>query len=106
MIARMWRGQVATADRDRYADYMDRTGMTGFGATPGNRGALMLRRDLADGRTEFVMLSLWDTMEAVRRFAGDDPDGAVFFPEDDAFLVERDLTVDHFEVARSALPGE
>jgi hypothetical protein len=43
-------------------------------------------------------LSLWESMDAVRRFAGDDPARAVFHDEDDGFLVERDLHVDHFEV--------
>jgi hypothetical protein len=44
-------------------------------------------------------MSLWQSMEAVRRFAGDDPGRAVFYDEDDNFLVERNLHVDHFEVA-------
>ena len=46
MIARMWRGWVATADRDAYVDYIERTGMAGYRQTPGNRGAHMLTRDL------------------------------------------------------------
>ena len=51
-----------------------------------------------DGRTEFVMFTLWDSLEAVRGFAGDDPETAVFYPEDERFLVERDLTTAHYEV--------
>ena len=44
------------------------------------------------------MFTLWDSIEAVQAFAGDDPETAVFYPEDDRFLVERDLRSHHFEV--------
>ena len=44
------------------------------------------------------MFTLWDSMDAVRGFAGEDPETAVFYPEDDRFLVERDLQSHHFEV--------
>jgi heme-degrading monooxygenase HmoA len=57
----------------------------------------MLRRDV-DDRTEFVMVTLWDSLEAVKAFAGDDHETAVFYPEDERFLVQRDLTTAHYEV--------
>ena len=103
MIARIWRGAVATSDADAYADYIDETGLAAYKNTPGNRGAWMLRRDI-DDKTEFLTFSLWESMEAVKAFAGDDPEVAVFYPEDDRYLVERDLTVTHYEVARSVWP--
>ncbi len=103
MIARIWRGAVAQADGDAYADYMDGTGMAGYTKTPGNRGAWMLRRDV-DGKTEFVMFTLWDSMESVTAFAGDQPGVAVFYPEDDRYLVERDETVTHYQVDRYVWP--
>src|SRR3984885_15701174 len=91
MIARIWRGAVAQADGDAYAEYMDKTGMAGYTNTPGNRGAWMLRRDV-DDNTEFLMFTLWDSMESITAFAGEEPEGAVFYPEDDRYLVERDET--------------
>ena len=42
-------------------------------------------------------MSLWDSLESVRGFAGDDVEKAVFYPEDERFLVERELTVTHYE---------
>jgi hypothetical protein len=57
----------------------------------------MLRRIVGD-RAEFLLLTLWESMEAVRSFSGPDERVAVFYPEDDAFLVERDRHADHFEV--------
>jgi heme-degrading monooxygenase HmoA len=103
MIARTWRGAVAQADREAYADYMLQTGVPGYTNTPGNRGVWMLRRDLGE-KTEFVMFTLWDSMEAVAAFAGEEPEVAVFYPEDDRFLVERDEFVSHYEVVRHAKP--
>jgi heme-degrading monooxygenase HmoA len=97
MIARTWRGWVRRQDADAYAAYMRETGIAGYTTTAGNRLTLMLRRDVED-RTEFVMLTLWDSMQSVKAFAGEDPQRAVFYPEDDRYLVEREWTATHFEV--------
>ena len=98
MIARMWRGWVRTEDRDAYVAYIEGTGMAEYRQTPGNRGAHMLTRDLPDGRTEIVTLSFWDSREVIHGFAGEDISRAVFYPEDDRYLVGREDTVTHFEV--------
>jgi heme-degrading monooxygenase HmoA len=104
MIARIWRGAVRREDRDDYADYIRDTGIAGYRATPGNRGAWLLRRDVGE-RTEFLTFTLWDSLNAVRAFAGDDVDAAVFYPEDDRYLVERDDIAAHYEVAGGEEPG-
>ena len=57
----------------------------------------MLRR-IAGERAEFVMISLWSSEDAIRGFAGDDISVAVFYPEDERYLIERELTVAHYEV--------
>jgi heme-degrading monooxygenase HmoA len=100
MIARIWRGAVARADGDAYADYMRETGVAGYARTEGNRGVWMLRRDAGD-RAEFMMFTLWDSLGSVKAFAGAQYESAVFYPEDDRFLVERDLTATHYEVVES-----
>jgi heme-degrading monooxygenase HmoA len=105
MIARIWRGAVAHADRDAYAEYMQDTGVAGYVSVPGNRGVWMLRRDLDDDRTEFVMFTLWESLDAIKAFAGEDYETAVFYPEDDRYLVERDPTSTHYEVHTAATPN-
>jgi aminoglycoside 6'-N-acetyltransferase len=97
MIARIWRGAVHRRDGDEYASYMRKTGVAAYAATPGNRGVWMLRRDAAD-RTEFVMFTLWDSLDAVKEFAGEEYETAVFYPEDERFLIDRELRASHFEV--------
>jgi heme-degrading monooxygenase HmoA len=99
VIARMWRGWVRTEDRAGYVEYIEQTGMAEYRRTPGNEGAWMLTRDVGDGRTEVVTLSFWASRESIRGFAGDDIERAVFYPEDDRYLVDRETTVTHYEVA-------
>src|SRR5690349_7007087 len=82
MIARTWRGWTRSEDSDAYVDYVKETGIAEYRATPGNRAAFVLRRDEGD-RAEFVTLTFWDSMDAVRGFAGDDVERAVFYPDDD-----------------------
>ena len=97
MIARIWRGAVRTPDADEYASYIGRTGLAEYERTPGNRGAWLLRREVGE-LTELVTFTLWESLDAVKAFAGDDYEAAVYYPEDDRFLVERDATCVHYEV--------
>ncbi len=102
MILRAWKGATRAADADRYVEYLRATGLAAFEATPGNRGHAILRRIDGD-RAELIVQSLWDSIEAVKAFAGDRPEVAVFYPEDERFLVDRELTVDHYEVVELTL---
>jgi heme-degrading monooxygenase HmoA len=97
MIARTWRGATKAEDADAYLEYLNRTGFAEYRKTPGNHGVLGLRR-IANDRAEFLLLSLWESEAAIRRFAGDRIEKAVFYPEDERFLVERDDQVSHYEV--------
>ena len=101
MIARIWRGAVRAEDVAAYATYIQETGIEDYKRTPGNRGAWLMQR-LEGGRAEIVTLSFWESRQAIERFAGQDIEQAVFYPEDDRFLIERDLTVRHYEVADPA----
>ena len=105
MIARIWRGAVQRRKADAYEQYMAGTGVPAYSSTPGNRGVWMLRRDVGEN-TEFVMFTLWDSLDAIKAFAGNEYQTAVFYPEDDRFLVERDLEATHYEVAAEVVPGE
>ena len=98
MIARIWRGVVRAADIGRYAQYVEKTGIEESRKTPGNRGAWILQRVEGD-RAEIVTLSFWESREAITGFAGEDIGKAVFYPQDDEYLIDRDLTVTHYEIA-------
>ena len=63
----------------------------------------MHRRD--DGeRTEFITLSLWETEDAIRSFAGDDIEAAVLYPEDEHYLIGGELAVAHYQVVGEVAP--
>jgi len=51
-----------------------------------------------DDGVEVTVLSLWDDMETVRRFAGDEPEVVICYPEDDRYLIDRPEHVEHHEV--------
>ena len=92
-------------DGDGYAEYIRDTGFREYAETAGNRGAWMLRRDDAD-RAEFITFSLWDSTEAIRAFAGEDIEVAVYYPEDERYLIERDATVTHYQVVEASAPPD
>ncbi len=100
MIARTWRGWVRTEQAAAYVDYITRTGLSEYTKTPGNLGAQMWTADLGDGRTEVMTVSWWSSRADIEGFAGKDIEVAVFYPEDDGYLIDRETTVRHFEVAR------
>lgn len=97
MIARIWRGTTRADQADGYLAYLEATGLKDYAAVPGNQGTQVLRR--IEGETaEFLILTLWDSFAAIRAFAGDDYERAVYYPEDTAFLLDLDPTVTHYEV--------
>jgi antibiotic biosynthesis monooxygenase (ABM) superfamily enzyme len=97
VIARVWRGATLAENGATYAAYLEETGMRNAREIPGARGTLVLRRERS-GYAEFETILLFDSLEDVKAFAGDDLDLAVFFAQDDEYLVERDLEVRHYEV--------
>jgi heme-degrading monooxygenase HmoA len=103
LIARIWKGAVGPQDGDAYAGYMQTTGIPAYATTPGNRGVWMLRRDIEE-KTEFLMFTLWDSLDSVKAFAGQDYERAVFYPEDERFRIERDPTSTHYLVDTHVSP--
>lgn len=82
---------------DAYAAYLDRTGVRDCRATAGNKGVWVLRRDLPE-RTEFLFMSLWESYDAIKRFAGEDVERAYYYPEDRAYLLSLEPNVTHYDV--------
>ncbi len=97
MIARTWTGRTRPEDADAYSKYVEKTGVAAQRRTPGNIASLLLRRE-HDGFCEHVVISLWESEQAIRAFAGDDIDVAVYFPEDRRYLLEMPRLLDHYEV--------
>lgn len=97
LIARVWHGVTPAAKANAYARYLNDTGVRDCRATPGNRGVYVLRR-LTGDRAEFTFISLWESLDAIRRFAGDDYEKAHYYAEDREYLFELEPCVVHYEV--------
>jgi heme-degrading monooxygenase HmoA len=104
MIARVWHGRVRKDRASAYEAYLEKTGLPDYRATPGNRGVFLLRRDEGE-ITHFTTLSLWESIDAIRAFAGADYERARYYPEDDAFLLEREPHVLHHRVVAAPDPS-
>lgn len=97
MLARMWGGKTRKIHAEEYLDYLKKTGLKEYASTPGNRGVRVLRR-LREDQVEFLLISMWDSLDSIRAFAGPEPDRACYYPEDDRYLLEKTEMVDHFEI--------
>jgi hypothetical protein len=97
MIARRWHGRVPSEKADEYLRLMKEVGLADYRATEGNRGAWCLHRPEGDV-VHVEMFTLWDDLEAIRRFAGDDLLKAKYYDFDPDFLLELEPEVTHFEV--------
>lgn len=100
MIARIWHGKVPTEKTEAYVEYVRRTGLEGYSKTSGNRGAFILHR--REGKvTHFLTLSFWDSIESIKKFAGEEYEKAKYYPEDASFLLELEPNVVHYTIAAS-----
>ena len=95
-ILREWRAEIRRATSAAYVRYVQDTGVVEYRRTAGNLGAVVAVRDLDESRSEIVTLSWWTSMDAIRAFAGDPPDRARYFPDDDQYLLTRPDHVRHF----------
>jgi heme-degrading monooxygenase HmoA len=104
VIARLWRGRAMPELADIYFHHVTERVFPSLESIPGHRGAWLLRRE-TEGRVEFLVLTLWDSMEAVERFAGNDPSVAVVEPAARAALAEFDEIVAHYELLHASGPS-
>ena len=103
MIVRRWRGAVRPEDAEEYLRHQAETGVGDYRQTEGNLGVIVLSRRVG-ALVEVVDLSLWESIDAVKAFAGEDPGVARFYPGDDELLAERDGHADHWEVVEATSP--
>jgi antibiotic biosynthesis monooxygenase (ABM) superfamily enzyme len=97
MIVRVWRGWTSAGNAEAYEELLRARILPELRRLPGHRGASVLRRDSADG-VEFLVLNRFESLDAVREFAGPDHELAVITPEADALLERSDERALHYEV--------
>jgi heme-degrading monooxygenase HmoA len=97
VIARMWRGWTRSWDADAYAEHLRQTAVPQCRQAPGNKAAYILRRGDGDC-TEFAVLTLWQSLDAIRAFAGEDIEQSVPSPQDEIFLTGTQPAITHYEL--------
>lgn len=102
MILRMWRGRGPSSNPLAYGEHFRRKVLPELERIEGFLGASLLRQVGPDD-VEFLVLTRWDSMDAIRAFAGDDVGRAVLEPDAIAALVSFDRTVQHYEVVQETI---
>ena len=105
MIARLWRGWTTPANADPYEQLLRSEIFSGIEQKkiPGYRGIDLLRRDV-EGTVEFVTLMWFDSLDAVRAFAGQDYQNAVVPPKAQQLLLRFDRKSAHYSVVEKRGP--
>jgi heme-degrading monooxygenase HmoA len=97
MIARMWHGWTRQADADSYENLLRNEMFPSMRRIQGFEGAYLLRR-VAGEEVEFVTVTHFTSLDAVRRFAGEDYETAVLHPQAHALLSRYDPKSVHYEI--------
>jgi heme-degrading monooxygenase HmoA len=103
MIVRVWRGRTRADKAEAYKKFLRETAYADYGDVAGNRGWMLLARDQAES-VEVMFVSLWDSMQALARYTGGDPQRPKYYPEDRAALLELPDKVEHFQVVDVQIP--
>ena len=97
MIARVWHGVTTEALADEFQDYIFATGLPGLKSTPGNLDVIILRRT-EKGKEHFLLISFWESLDAISKFSGPDVSKARYYPGEEKYLVKLEPVVAHYEV--------
>jgi heme-degrading monooxygenase HmoA len=98
LIARIWHGRTPAAKAEEYAHYLFDSGVKKIAGIVGNRGVQMMRAESGD-EAEFMIISYWDSIDAIKRFAGEDYTKTHDLPRDHEFLIAMEPKVRHLQLA-------
>jgi heme-degrading monooxygenase HmoA len=98
MIARLWHGRVPSSKAEAYRAFLNARAIPDYRSIPGNLSVHVLERREGEV-THFITLTFWESLGAIRAFAGEDLERAKYYPEDAAFLLEFEPGVVHYDVA-------
>jgi heme-degrading monooxygenase HmoA len=93
----MWHGRVSHENAAPYRIFLVERAIPDYQSVPGNLSVKILERH-EDDSTHFITMTSWESLAAIRSFAGNDIEKAKYYPEDDDFLLEFEPTVVHYEV--------
>lgn len=103
MIVRSWKARALPGNVEAYARHLREAVLPALAQMAGHKGAYLLERN-EGAHVELMVLTLWESMEAIRQFAGDTPEKAVVEPAAQAVLESFDANVQHYEILMSTFP--
>ena len=96
-VMRLWHGEVAIEKADEYERFMIERAAPDYGSVDGLIKLYFQRRN-DNAIAHFLLVTIWDSLEAVTKFAGAEPELAKYYPEDDDFLLEREKHTSMYEI--------
>jgi len=96
-LMRLWHGKVAIEKADEYEKFMIEKAAPDYSSVEGLL-KLYFQRNNESEIAHFLLVTIWDSLESVKKFAGDNPDIAKYYPEDDYFLLEKEELVSMYQV--------
>ena len=100
MIVRTWHGRTRFSDGDAYEAFMIERAAPDYGSVAGLENLFFTRRDEGDV-SHFLLVTIWDSIDSVRNFAGENPEIAKYYPEDDGYLLEKEDYSHNYQVFHS-----
>ena len=97
MIARIWHGRTRAEDYDAYTEFLKQRAIPDYSGTAGFVRLVFLRR-FEGNEGHFTLITFWESLDAIKNFAGEEYDKAKYYPEDKDFLLDFEEKVRHYEV--------
>ncbi len=101
IVIRIWHGRVLKDKTEAYRDFLVRRAVPDYESVEGNLGVEILMRENGDA-VDFLILSYWESVDAIKRFAGEDYEKEKYYDEDKDFLLEFEPNVQHYYIVWSS----
>jgi heme-degrading monooxygenase HmoA len=92
-----WHGRMLREKGDAYERFLIERAVPDYSSVEGLLKLYFTRRD-EENETHFLLVTIWDSWESIKKFAGENPELAKYYPEDDEFLLEKERYVQHYEI--------
>ena len=96
-IMRVWHGEVSIEKADKYEKFMVERAAPDYASVDGLLNLYFQRRD-ESAKAHFLLVTIWDSMDSIKKFAGAEPELAKYYPEDDGYLLSKEKQVSMYEI--------
>ena len=94
---RVWHGEVSIEKADKYEKFMVERAAPDYASVDGLMNLYFQRRD-ESAKAHFLLMTIWDSMDSIKKFAGEEPELAKYYPEDDGYLLSKEKQVSMYEI--------